>query len=86
MRYLLITYIGRPNGQIDEQVELSNKVRDSDIQTANIIMDFKESKIVKCIVQGQTITQEWVSLRNYFHNVYADIIEKLEAENAPATE
>jgi len=83
MRYLLITYIGRPNGQIDEQVELSTRVRDSDIQTANIIMDFKESKIIKCSVQGNVLTQEWVTLRNYFHNVYADIIDKLEAENAP---
>ena len=81
MRYILITYVGRPNGQIDEQVELSNKVRNSDIQTANVIMDFKESKIVKCTIQGTTISQDWSQLRNYYHQVYPDVIEKLEAEN-----
>ena len=83
MRYLLITYVGRPNGQIDEQAELSNKVRNSDIQTANVIMDFKEAKIVKCNIQGTTITQDWTQLRNYYHQVYPDVIEKLETENTP---
>lgn len=81
MKYLLITYIGRPNGQIDEQVELSNKVRDSDIQMANVIMDFKEAKIVKCTIQGTTISSDWTQLRNYYHQVYPDVIEQLEAEN-----
>jgi len=84
MRYLIITYVGRPNGQIDEQLQMSNRLRDSDIQTANVIMDFKEAKIVKCSIKGTTLTNEWDKLRNYYHEVYSDVIEKLEAENTPA--
>ena len=84
MRYLIITYVGKPNGQIDEQVQMSTRLRDSDIQTANVSMDFKEAKIVKCSIQGTVLTNEWSKLRNYYHEVYGDIIEKLEAENTPA--
>ena len=84
MRYLIITYVGKPNGQIDEQVQLSTRLRDSDIQMANVIMDFKEAKIVKCSIQGTVLTNEWDKLRNYYHEVYSDVIEKLEAENTPA--
>jgi hypothetical protein len=83
MRYLIITYVGKPNGQIDEQVQLSNRVRDSDIQMANVIMDFKEKKIIKCSIQGTVLTNEWDKLRDYYHEVYSDVIDKMEAENAP---
>jgi hypothetical protein len=43
MRYFLATYIRKPDGKIDEQVEISKNLKDSDIQTCNIILDFKFS-------------------------------------------
>ncbi len=47
-------------------------------------MDFKEAKIIKCSIKGTVLTNEWDKLRNYYHEVYSDVIEKLEAENTPA--
>ena len=51
MRYLLITFIRKPNGQIDEQVTISKKVRTSDIQSCNVILDYAKKKIDKCVIQ-----------------------------------
>jgi hypothetical protein len=35
MRYLLIQYIRKPNGQIDELVQTSRKLKKSDMNTKN---------------------------------------------------
>ena len=40
MRYLLIVFLRKPNGQIDEQVSISKRIRPADLQTCNVIMDF----------------------------------------------
>ena len=47
MRYLLITFMRKPNGQIDEQVAVSKKVKPSDLQTCNVILDYAKKKIDK---------------------------------------
>ena len=80
MRYFIITYVRKPNGQIDEQVEVSNKVKERDLQMANVIMDFKEKKIQKCVIEGNTVTQDWDTLYNYYNRVYTNIFERLEIE------
>lgn len=83
MRYLLITYLMKPGGQIDEQVQLSKTVKPKDLQTCNIIMDFQESKVDKCIIEGKTVSKDWEQLRGYFHQIYPDVIERLEREQTP---
>jgi hypothetical protein len=80
MRYFIITYFRKPNGQIDEQAEVSTKIRTRDIQTANIIMDFKENKIEKCLIDGKTINQSWEQTYEYYKKVYPAIFERLEKE------
>ena len=80
MRYLLITYVKKPNGQIDEQVEVSNNVKPKDIQICNVILDFKEKSVNKCIIEGKSISQDWAQLSGYYKQVYPAVIERLEAE------
>ena len=41
MRYLILTYFKKPNGQIDESMTVSNKLRDRDLSMGNVILDFK---------------------------------------------
>jgi len=64
MRYMLITYLRKPNGQIDEQVEIAKSVRTKDIQTCNVIMDFQEKKVEKCLIEGKTVDTTWQQLRD----------------------
>ena len=48
MRYLLITFMRKPGGQIDEQVTVAKKVKQSDLQTCNVILDYAQKKVDKC--------------------------------------
>lgn len=78
MRYMLITYLRKPNGQIDEQVEIAKTVRTKDIQTCNVIMDFQEKKVNKCFIEGKTIDTTWDQLRDYYQKVYPDVVDRIE--------
>jgi len=78
MRYFLATYIRKPNGKIDEHVEISKNLKDSDIQTCNIILDFKEKKVVKSVIQGQAVPTTWEAMLEHYRLVYPDYIDELE--------
>ena len=47
MRYMLITYFKKADGKIDEVMAVSKNVRTKDLQTCNVILDFKKSQAVK---------------------------------------
>jgi hypothetical protein len=80
MRYFVITYVRKPNGQIDEQCEVTKKIKERDLTTANVILDFKEKKVEKCMIEGQVITMDWNNAYDYYKRVYPSIIERLEIE------
>ena len=82
MRYFIITYVRKANGQIDEQAEVSKKVKERDITTANVILDFKDKKVDKCMIDGQVITMDWDKAYEYYKRAYPAIIERLEIEAA----
>jgi hypothetical protein len=46
-RYMLVTYVQKPNGKWDELTEFRNSVRTKHLQTAKVVLDFKEKKCVK---------------------------------------
>jgi hypothetical protein len=78
MRYFLATYIRKPDGKIDEQVEISKNLKDSDIQMCNIILDFEEKKVLKSVIQGQTVPTTWDVIVEHYRLVYPDYIDELE--------
>lgn len=80
MRYLLITYVRKPNGQIDEQVEITRNLRPKDIQICNVILDFKDKKVERCFIEGKVVSQDWDQLRNYYYTVYPDVIDRIEKD------
>ena len=82
MRYLLIQYIRKPNGQIDEQVTVAKRVKTSDIQTCNLIMDFAEKKLDKCVVEGRTIPKDWNKMYEYYNRIYPTLIAQLDKHNS----
>lgn len=75
---MLITYLRKPNGQIDEQVEIAKSVRTKDIQTCNVIMDFQEKKVNKCLIEGKVIDTTWDQLRDYYQKVYPEVVDRIE--------
>jgi hypothetical protein len=44
---MLVSYVQKPNGKWDELTEFRNNVRMKHLQTAKVVLDFKEKKCVK---------------------------------------
>ena len=80
MRYLIITYVLKPTGQSDELVKVDDKLTPRYENHANIIMDFKEKKILKARM-AEPIPREWDPIYYYFVNIYPDIFKALENAN-----
>jgi len=81
MRYLLLTYITKPDGKIDELMAIASKIKRKDWQTTNVIMDFKEQKILLCSVGGLTANRNWNTIVSYYYQHYPATIERLFTEN-----
>lgn len=82
MRYMLITYIKKPNQQIDEQVQVSENLKERDITTCNIILDFKEKVVQNAHVNGKPIPKDWNKMVDYYKQIYPDLIDDLEKDNS----
>ena len=82
MRYLLITFMRKPNGQIDEQVAVSKKVKPSDLQTCNVILDYAKKTVDKCVIEGKALDREWDKMHEYYVKIYPNLISQLEKEAA----
>lgn len=81
MKYLLVTYVLKADGKIDEQVGVSKNLKKNDIQTCNVIMDFKNKKVEKCVIDAQKVDSTWDQLYQYYQSLYPAIIERLEKES-----
>jgi hypothetical protein len=80
MRYLLITFVRKPGGQIDEQVAVGKKVKQADLQTCNVIVDYAEKKVIKCVVEGKVVDTDFERMDAYYKQVYPNLIGQLEKE------
>ena len=80
MRYLLISYLRKINGQIDEMVNVSKRVRTSDLNNANVILDFADKKIIKCVIEGKNHESTFEQMRDYYSKVYPQLVDQLDRE------
>jgi hypothetical protein len=81
MRYLLLTYYTKPDGKIDESMTVSRRLKTNDLQTANVILDFKKLEVVKASMNGTAVPRDWDRIVSYYHQHYASTIERLLKEN-----
>jgi hypothetical protein len=81
MRYLLLTYYTKPSGQIDEVMTIAKRLKSRDWQMTNVILDFKDQKVLLCSVAGISATKDWDTIVSYYYKHYAATIERLFQEN-----
>ena len=81
MRYLILTYYTQANGKIDEAMTVANKIRRKDWQTANVILDFKEQRVLAARMHDTSIPKDWDRIVGYYYQFYTQIIERLFEEN-----
>lgn len=75
---MLITFFRKPGGQIDEQVGFSKKIRPVDQQTCNVILDFKDKKVLKCIIEGKALDTTFEKMYLYYKEVYPKLVDELD--------
>lgn len=68
----------KPGGQIDEQVTISKRVKTSDLQTVNVIIDFAKKTVDKCIIEGKKIDTDFDKMNEYYKKIYPNLIQQLE--------
>lgn len=84
MRYLLITFVRKPNGQIDEMVTVNKRIKTADIQMCNVILDYEKKKIEKCVIEGAVVDSDWEKMNEYYKRIYPTLIDQLEKNNSEA--
>ena len=60
---------------------VTKTIRTKDWQTVNVILDFKECKVIKSHINGQAATKDWDTIVGYYYPYYTNIIERLFIEN-----
>ena len=81
MRYLMLTYYTKPSGKIDESMVVATQVKTKDWQMANVILDFKELKVLKATLRDNAIPKDWDRIVGYYYPFYTNIMERLLQEN-----
>lgn len=81
MRYLILTYYKKPDGKIDESMTVSKRIKTSDLQTANVIIDFKKLEVVKATMNGATVPKNFDTIVRYYAQHYESTIRRLFNEN-----
>lgn len=72
----------KPGGQIDEQVTISKRVKQSDLQTVNVIIDFAKKTVDKCIIEGKKIDTDFDKMSTYYKKIYPNLIQQLEKNSS----
>lgn len=81
MRYLILTYYKKPNGETDETMAVSRNLKTRDIQCANVIIDFKKLEIVKASMGGVNAPKNFDNIVSYYMQFYESTITRLFNEN-----
>jgi hypothetical protein len=66
---MIVTYIKKPDGKWDELTEFKNSIKSKHIQSAKVILDFKEKK---CIVNGLNKDATFDDMLDFYKRVLGD--------------
>jgi len=83
MRYFIVRYLRKANGQMDELVAVSKKIKLADASAAAVILDFRRRHVEKAHLDGVTLPREFDRIRDFYHKHYPKIIQELEVMNQP---
>ena len=81
MRYLILTYYKKSDGQIDEVMAVSKNLKTRDHQTANVILDFRTLSVLKCSMGGTQVPRDFDRIVEYYMKHYEATITRLFNEN-----
>ena len=68
-RYMVVTYVKKSNGKWDELTEFRNNLKMQHIQTAKVILDFKEKK---CVVNSLNKEASYSDMLDFYKKLLGD--------------
>jgi hypothetical protein len=68
-RYMIVSYVQKPNGKYDELTEFKRHYRTSHIQSAKVILDFKEKK---CVINGLNKEATFNDMLDFYKRMLGD--------------
>ena len=79
MRYVIIKYMQKPDGKYDEQFIVAEKIRNKDMESATVILDYAERKVVKMRLPNATQEdRNFNKISEFYKGHYKDAIKELE--------
>jgi hypothetical protein len=81
MRYFLVSYLKQANGQMDEVVSVSARLKLRDRQTAAVILDFATQTVLQCSMNGTTVPKDWNKIVSFYYQHYAATFDRLAKQN-----
>jgi len=81
MRYLILTYYKKANGQTDEVMAVAKNLKVRDHATANVIIDFQTLSVLKCTMGGVQVPKDFDRIVEYYMQHYEATINRLFKEN-----
>ena len=79
-RYMIVRYIQKPNGKWDEVTEFSNKIKTRHLQTAKVILDFKDKK---CIVNTLNREADYDTMLEMYKRLLGDRLTPYLPQESP---
>jgi len=80
MRYLIATYTKKPDGQVDESIEIDSKYKSRHQTNANVVLDFATRTVLKCRMEGSLGSKDWQRVRDYYYKYYENVVNSLEQQ------
>ena len=68
-RYMIVTYVKKSNGMWDEVTEFKNNLKTKHIQTAKVVLDFKEKK---CVVNSLNREAGYEDMIEFYKRMLGD--------------
>ena len=78
---MIVNYYRRPSGKMDESMIVASKIRDRELQTAAVIVDFKTRRVIKASFDGAVVPKDFDRVVGYYQQHYQDHIQQLLESN-----
>lgn len=79
---MIVNYYRRPTGKMDESMIVAAKIRDRELQTAAVIVDFKTRTVIKASFDGAVVPKDFDRVVGYYQQHYRDHVQKLLEANS----
>lgn len=77
MNFLTITYFKQPDGSWNEATSVRKNLRTKDYCNCNVILDFKNQKVIKASIDGRPVGQDFATILEFYYQFHGTTIKSM---------